>query len=286
MADGCAANCAKVLLIVFNILFILSGLALIGIGIWLIADPSVLRFAEFIVSERSILFRSSAILLITMGAFILVVSIIGFVGAMIESTVVIGIYIVLVSVVFAGEAAGAIIAVVYKDEVRNEIDSTMRKSIQTTTSGAVPYYTAYNTSAGSVNCKTSTDVAEMWDYIQVMFDCCGVGNDDQSGYELSTVQLSDICPMLELASNRPQTCCYHDPDLKPIDSSDQVGFKSSFDCSLIVSNGCADSLYQWVEKYAPVLIGIGFGIGMFELIVVVFAVCLCQHINHHKLNVS
>ena len=62
----------------------LSGLALLAVGIWLIVDPDILKLVDFIVSDQSKLFRAAAILLIALGAFVIVVSSLGFAGACLE----------------------------------------------------------------------------------------------------------------------------------------------------------------------------------------------------------
>jgi len=87
MAIGCGATFAKIILIIYNIIFLLSGLVLIALGIWLIADGRVTNLISLSYNgTNSTFFRNAAILLITMGALILVISVIGFVGAILENT--------------------------------------------------------------------------------------------------------------------------------------------------------------------------------------------------------
>lgn len=285
MAVGCGAHCAKLLLIILNIIFILSGLVLIAIGIWLVADPSVLKVVNFIVAGQSNLFRSAAILLITMGAFILLVSVIGFAGAVTEKPVVIGIYIALVALVCAGEFAGAIIAIVYKDKIMYKIDISLWDSLH---SGSNSYYQVYQPNANSTVCKLASDNRAVWDYIQVKFGCCGVHDGDLSGYDTTNIVLNDTCTrMLDLPGSRPMTCCtplstVDKSDYEVDENDDQLAKRKDFDCSSIISNGCADDLIEWVEEYAPSLVGIGMGIGMLEMFVIIFAVCLCQHTKRYK----
>jgi len=44
-------------------------------------------------------------------------------------------------------------------------------------------------------------------------------------------------------------------------------------------DGCSGALASWIEKYAPVLIGIGIGFAMLEMFGIIFAVCLCQNVG-------
>ena len=57
---------------------------MLAVGIWLLVDQGVLKVVNFIVPDNSDLFRAAAILLIALGVFVLLVSILGFVGSCIE----------------------------------------------------------------------------------------------------------------------------------------------------------------------------------------------------------
>jgi len=61
-----------------------TGLAVLGVGVWLTVDESILKVVDFVVTDQSTLFRGTAILLIVIGSIVVVVSILGFVGAIIE----------------------------------------------------------------------------------------------------------------------------------------------------------------------------------------------------------
>ena len=62
----------------------LTGVALLGVGIWMITDPNVSKLINTVVSSQSHLFQAAAILLIALGAFVLLVSVLGFFGACLE----------------------------------------------------------------------------------------------------------------------------------------------------------------------------------------------------------
>jgi len=76
MAIGCGAKCAKIILIVYNIVFLLSGLFLIGLGIWLVADGRVNNLVTLTYNgTNSSLLRNAAIILITMGVLVVIISV-------------------------------------------------------------------------------------------------------------------------------------------------------------------------------------------------------------------
>ena len=69
----------------------LTGLAVLAIGIWLFVDPDILKLIDFVVSDESELFHAAAILLIALGAFVIIVSLLGFIGVIMERPVILGI---------------------------------------------------------------------------------------------------------------------------------------------------------------------------------------------------
>jgi len=66
----------------------LTGLAIIAIGVWLYIDQAIFKPVDFInvlVAKNSDLFRVASIFLMALGSFVLLVSVLGFVGACIEN---------------------------------------------------------------------------------------------------------------------------------------------------------------------------------------------------------
>lgn len=279
MALGCGAGCAKIILIIVNIIFLLTGLAVLGVGIWMLVDQDVLKLVDFIVPNESGLFHAAAILLIALGAFVVIVSILGFVGACIEHRKVLTAYIVLVVIVFAGQVACGIVAIIYKDEIRQNVDRSLIDSIQEVTNWVSDDDDRYYHDGGD-KCEATSHGA-IWDYVQVKFNCCGVYNAPLSGYEDTHVH--EFCQSLNLKNiSRPVTCCEQtsDLDLSDLKTDDQHELKKSFDCTQYKTQGCSNAVVEWIETYAPVLIGMGLGVGMFELFVILFALCLCQHVTY------
>lgn len=285
MALGCGASFAKIVLVIINFLFLLTGLAILGIGIWLYIDKAILKPVEFInvlVADESDLFLVASIFLMALGAFVVLVSLMGFIGACIENTVMLTVYIILLAIVFAGEVACGVVAIIYKDEIQRNVDSTLAGSLWRLTSNHWPerYYRISPTD--NKTCSATEDGAR-WDNLQVQFECCGVHPDPFSGYE--RVDLSQLCPWLNLTHGRPVTCCKHksedlDDATFDLPTDDQLALIDKFDCSDYKKKGCVEAVDEWIEMYAPILIGIGFGVGMFELLVIIFAVCLCQHAKY------
>jgi hypothetical protein len=266
-AGTCCVQFVRVLVIIFNIVFIFCGLALIGLGAWIFADPRVLHVIDLTVdATNSHLLRDAAILLISMGCLLFVVSLLGLVGAILENSVLLGIYLALLIIAFCGEIAGAVMAIAFKDWFLDQLRDVLRDSLVNN-----PYY---ETPPDSSTCKAS-DVGALWDYIQVRMDCCGVDSAPQTGYESVQYSFYQNCPALKPGFNKPLTCCVHDSELQPIDTLNETKSADKFHCPDLKPTGCWNEMEWWVGHYSPVLIGIGFGVAMLQTIGIIFAACLC-----------
>jgi len=279
MAVGCGAKCAKIILIIYNIIFLLSGLVLIALGIWLVADGRVNNLVSLSYNgQNSALLRNAAIILITMGALVVIISIIGFIGAVMENVVLLGIYIAFLIIIFCGEICGGVIAIAFKDKIVYSLKGILGDQLneQLDSNSTKPHY--YNLISDTNRCYTS-DIGWLWDWAQLTFDCCGINSpNDYKSRMSATYNFKTMCPGLN-SSYVPLSCCtlksgYAFGDFHK-DSDNQYDSQTMVDCSNPSSIGCYDQVAAWIEHYAPVLIGIGIGFAMLELFGIIFAVCLC-----------
>jgi hypothetical protein len=280
MAIGCGAKCAKVVLIIYNIIFMLSGLVLIALGIWLVADGRVQNLVNLTYNgSNSNLLRNAAIILITMGALVFVISILGFIGAIMENILLLTIYIIFLVIIFCGEICGGVIAIAFKDKIVYSLKGILGEQLdqQLSSYSKTPHY--YNEGPNKT-CYTS-DAGWLWDWAQITFECCGiVGQVDYKNRLNDTYNFQKMCPNLA-SPNLPVSCCplsagkeFGDFHKLP---DNQYDSQKIVDCSKPYTTGCYDSVARWIERYAPVLIGIGIGFAMLELFGIIFAVCLCRN---------
>jgi len=59
--------------------------------VWLYVDPEIVKLINFIAADESTLFQAAAVLLMALGCFVILVSALGFVGAVVDSTIILGI---------------------------------------------------------------------------------------------------------------------------------------------------------------------------------------------------
>jgi len=281
MAVGCGGKCARVVLIIYNIIFLLSGLCLIALGIWLVADGRVHNVVNLTYNgTNSTYLRNAAIILITMGVLVLIVSLIGFIGAITENVVLLSIYIAFLIIIFCGEICGGAVAIAYKDKIVEKLQDILNEQLddQLDQNLTTPHY--YNPGPTNSSCYTS-DVGWLWDWAQITFTCCGIYNNQDYKNRLTIAyNFQKMCPGLTNAY-LPASCC---PLKSPNDFGDfhktpdnQYDSQKLVECASPYSKGCYESIVDKVGHYAPVLIGIGIGFAMLELFGIIFAVCLCRN---------
>jgi len=285
MAIGCGAKFAKIVLIVYNIIFLLSGLFLIGLGIWLVVDGSVKNLVDLTFNgTNSALLRNAAIILITMGVLVVIISAVGFAAAITENIVLLIIYIAFLIVIFCGEICGGVVAIVFKDRIIYSLKNILSESLdgQLSKNSTNPYYKEMKGNNSENVCYTS-DAGYLWDWAQIKFHCCGIetNNDGYSSRLNTSYNFKSMCPQLK-KEYIPVSCCpfvnesteFGDFHKKP---DNQYNAHKLVNCDKPYTAGCYNEVALWLERYAPVLIGIGIGFAMLELFGIIFAVCLCRN---------
>ncbi|XP_078586599.1 CD9 antigen-like [Branchiostoma floridae x Branchiostoma japonicum] len=106
---GCCSGIIRVLLFIFNFVFWLIGLALLGIGIWLLVDP-VSKAIQSVLSFYGI----AVYIIIAAGAVTTVVGFLGCCGACKESKCLLIMFSVFLGIIFAVEVAAGIVAIVQR----------------------------------------------------------------------------------------------------------------------------------------------------------------------------
>ncbi|KAK7098302.1 tetraspanin-18-like [Littorina saxatilis] len=244
---SCGASCARLLLIAFNFVFWLSGVAILGVGIWILVDPNLQDYIDVIHTTDEEYFKNAAYILIAFGAFIFLVGFCGCCGAIRNSKCLLGFYIFFLVCVFAGELAAGILAAIYKDEITDKLNAGLTKSIK----------------------EEYLDNAASWDAVQKELKCCGgVGPQD---YVNSTWQEGK-------SQMIPVSCCVLDSNGEPKNASYCQNKTKDF----YHETGCKEALTDWVKDKSIILIGVGCGIAALQIIGVILAICLCRSLNQEK----
>ncbi|XP_078492801.1 tetraspanin-18-like [Ciona intestinalis] len=143
-------KCLKYSMFVFNLLFMLCGATLLGLGIWIVVDGN--SFSTIVASNSVIL--NAVYIIIAVGAALFVIAFLGCCGAIKENRCLLGTFFVIVLIIFLAQVVGGILAFVFYDRVRPAALSTMNKFSENGTDA----------------------VSTGWNTLQAVFQCCGFTN--------------------------------------------------------------------------------------------------------------
>ncbi|XP_076310723.1 CD151 antigen-like isoform X2 [Tachypleus tridentatus] len=262
MTLSCGAKCAKVVLIVFNLIFWLSGAAILATGIYILMETDkATLFKLFEVDGNYSVMQYLAFALIGVGGLVFIVGFFGCCGAVRESKCLLITYFLFLFIILGCELAIGILAVIYHNKVIDKMKTNLTEKLQN-------------------DYGFNKDVTEAIDFAQVKFRCCGInGADDyvNSNWKKDVISkennVSKTCCLL-VNDNNPEA--YKEPH--PVNDT----FCQSEDSSTINiyrhQSGCLIKLEDFVRRESTVLIGIGCGIAGLEVFGMIFSICLCKDI--------
>ncbi|XP_062622108.1 CD151 antigen-like [Saccostrea cucullata] len=269
---GCGSTIGKVFLVTVNTLFTILGLVLLVIG-------CVVKFKKDLVTEYAAelfkiikldsadynldeLLGSSAIVFIIVGVVILVVGVLGCLGACCGWRVFLVIYALIVFLVLIAEIAGVVLAAIMKKDVDKVIKDGMKKSIVEKYKGDL----------------SQEPVTLAWNSILIKFKCCGV--DDYRDFNNAT-HWNKTFNGQQRPLVTPVSCCSdvkgEFPDLTY--PSDTSCAENPTDATNFWKTGCYSAIEDFINKYSNIFIGIGVVVAIFEILCIVFAICVCRSVE-------
>jgi len=285
MVADCGANCARWLLCLSNFVGICVSAGVLLVGTWLAADkasfinltlnvttskyspasPFVSEDAEKILKEfvEPAVIEQSAYILIAVGAFIFIISFLGYCGSIKESRVLLTAYGIFLIIIFALQIALILLCTLYKSQA----DHHSKGFLKTTLS-------KHYTTGDSKNAVTLS-----WDLIMAQMSCCGV-----DGYEdFRTAKLFVEKSGAEgLGRQVPESCCVLTGDpllLQPLDPSCII---SPTEANTYLSSGCYNKFSQMVTDNLNMVIGVVVVMATTQMLAIIFSFCLCRAVGQEK----
>ncbi|ESP02556.1 hypothetical protein LOTGIDRAFT_171957 [Lottia gigantea] len=313
MAEGGCAKCSRLLLIIFNFVFWISGGALLGVGIFFLVSDEWKSFLGILIDMNLPLkfLAIAAYVLIAVGAFVFIAGFCGCCGAVRESAVMLGIYIFCMIIVMIGELSAGVYVAVEKENLEKIAHDGISESVKNYT--------------GTGNSTI--------DFIQIELSCCG--SDNFTDYRYS-YWIQEQTPPLK--TYVPETCCRGNgkPEeyrpvniglcqeeaepgsLIPSDKRTELRDKGCFpsimewltcksvifidvgialihgcfpsirewltcksvifiDVGIALIHGCFPSIMEWLTSKSVIFIGVGVGIALIQVLGIIFAICLCRN---------
>lgn len=226
--DNCCDSLLNKLLCIFNFFFLLTGIALISMGVYVHVEmKNYLNYLDDTYLNASILF-------IVLGAAILILGFFGCCGACTESACMMFTFGSLLSIVVIIEIGCAITIYLFRTEAHTIIAGKM-------TEGLINYD----------NGEEFKGVTDTWNAVQSDFVCCGVSNYTNWAET----------PYGQKTHGAPDSCCKHsEPDCG-------LGiFNGSKTIEEINQDGCFSKLEQFVVDNVAIVLGVGAGIAVLQII--------------------
>nr|XP_022345494.1 tetraspanin-9-like [Crassostrea virginica] len=162
------ASVKEIVFGIFNTIFLLLGLAVFIVGVYLKVSRSL--YTELLDSRE---FETGTALCVSAGIIVIVVSLLGFWGLWMKSQFILSLYFISVLIIFCLEIAAGIIAYIYRNKIEEIIEEDLRSGLK------------------DIKRRTA------WDTVQEKFECCGVHNytDWMGVYDIN------------VPSSIPDSCC-------------------------------------------------------------------------------
>ncbi|XP_005180417.2 CD82 antigen [Musca domestica] len=255
--NGCC-SCVKFLMVLFNILFWVIGLAIVIASAWLLTDPTfVLSMTQSYNHYYIALYVFLGIgVLITIGAFF------GCCGVLKESQcLLVSFFCVILVVMVAQIAAGA-----WAFHNKDKLDDIVRASVK--------YSVQEEYGQSSMSSRTVT-----FDTIQKNLKCCGAdGPADWATSRFNNVDRTNIVDIaissMNVFYNIPESCCKDELKENVCEMSRKLKFGGTINPA-IHQQGCVDKLIEVIYENWVLLFGITGGIVLLELLALTLSLSLC-----------
>jgi len=263
---SCGSQVVKYILFIFNFIFWVTGVVLLGVGIWVLTDPNATHYLQ-IASVDFELVRAAAICLVSVGALVFILGGLGCCGALKESSACLTGFTALLIFLLILQVVAVILAGVLHGQILHELETEMRETM--------------NKEYGR-----SDAVTESWDFIQIKMQCCGVSNksvDDwrntfwwnQTSRANTSVVPQSCCAQLEQPVNMTNPQALNDTACYLAASNPAVKDRANY----VYVTGCEDSLSEWILHRIGLLIGFTVGVILVQIVVVVMACMLKKNIK-------
>lgn len=249
MGLSCGMKCVKALFFVFNFIFFVLGIAVLGVGIYSRVEND--SFDSFF--EGGVIV-TAANLLIAAGVIVALIGFMGCCGAIKQSKVLLGLYAALVILIFILEIVGGALAYTKRDAVEATVTKQIAKSLD---------------EYGNTD-LAAKGLAKTIDLFQEKIKCCGSNGPNDWA---STDYIQKLGNNSDVAV--PKSCC------KTSDDDCNTRTKKGY-----YTLGCIAQGKTYIKDNLWLVGGVGVGIAVVQLLGIVFAISLICAIKEEEKGTS
>lgn len=228
-------------MVAFNVIFWLTGLTFLGVGIWALAVKH-----DYISLLGNNTYSATTFLFLSVGVVIILVGFLGCLGALREIRCCLLTFAILLLLIFVMEAASGVLAYMYESAIREELARNLNQTMM-------------------VGYSLVPAVTQAVDNMQMDFRCCGAAG----GEAYVDWAFSQWKQTRETKNLVPDSCCI----------SPSPGCGTSSHPSNIYQEGCWESLEQFLKSHLIVIGGVGLGFCCLQIFGIIFACCMARKIK-------
>nr|XP_018893041.1 CD82 antigen [Gorilla gorilla gorilla]XP_018893042.1 CD82 antigen [Gorilla gorilla gorilla] len=256
MGSACI-KVTKYFLFLFNLIFFILGAVILGFGVWILADKS--SFISVLQTSSSSL-RMGAYVFIGVGAVTMLMGFLGCIGAVNEVRCLLGLYFAFLLLILIAQVTAGALFYFNVGKLKQEMGGIVTELIRDYNSSredslqdAWDYVQAQVKCCGWVSFYNWTDNAELMNRPEVTYPCsCDKGEEDNS--------LSVRKGFCEAPGNRTQSGNH--PEYWPV-----------------YQEGCMEKVQAWLQENLGIILGVGVGVAVIELLGMLLSICLCRHVH-------
>lgn len=241
---GCCDKMFKYVIFLFNFVFFLTSVALIGIGAYIQVHMS--KYLDFLGNT----YLNTSIMLIIIGVVMMIVTFFGCCGACTESHCMMYTYGTLLALILLSLIGVAITIYVFKDDVREVVSNGMKQGLQ------------------EYKKKDHDGVTQTWDIMQSDFKCCGVDSyKDWTTTEFgASGDVPDFCCIVNDAG------CGKGKGNLPADAAGNV----------IYTTGCFSAFEGLIQSNVSAAAGVGVGVAVLLFLGVLISCCVAKNMRQEN----
>lgn len=266
-------TCLRTAVHCYNIVILLLGLGVLGVGIWLLVTEYSAREVSVLVGSN--FFEIGTYLLIAGGGTIALMAFCGCCGTMREDRCVLAFYGIVLTLVLLALVTGSILAFVFRSKLSDQIKDHLVHTV---------------TKQYGVDLRSSSEnrlITDAWDSMQRSLQCCGAWGDVNGDFSWAIYK--DHSAWKDEHTTRvplvPDSCCGEDKGQctgsKPVYGPPMKGppmLKDYVENEHLYTEGCYDKLSGHLENHALILGGIGACVPLLLVIGIIVVFCMCAKV--------